>query len=339
MSRVSVPRGLVATGLILVAVVLAACTPSPDDGGSTTTTSSAPTTTTTPTTQPADGTTPTITDAEYAQSGVRLRFVAPSVTPGPVNNYLYDVSCDGGLTTLVTGQYVGTTSSPAIVFTTCGDGAVSSYRISAVYSGSTSAPSAWKTVDQLSAPSLNDVQYASGGIALHFTAPSVAADESVTNYVYDVTCDGGLTNLATAAFLATTHSPAIAGNFCPDGTPSRYRLAAIVDSSWTSPYTTWRTADPLTAPGLTAATLTPTGAKLTIAAPTVGSDESITDYRYDLSCDGGSTTHMAAQYVGSTSNPATVTQRCSSPGTSSYRVAAVISSMWTTPYSLWSLAT
>jgi hypothetical protein len=335
MSRASVPRGFVAAGLIVGAAFLAACTPLSDGGTSTTTTTVASTTTT----QPPSGSVPTITDVEYAQSGVRIRFAPPATPAGPVVNYLYDLSCNGGTTVSSSALVLGTTASPAIANTNCGDGAVSSYRLTAVENGApNSAPSAWRSADPLSAPVLTDVQYATSGISLHFTAPAVATDESVTNYVYDLSCNGGSTTQLTRAFLATTASPAIAGNTCPDGTPSSYRIAAIVDSTWTSPYTAWRTADALVAPTLTAAALLPTGATLTIGAPPVGSDESVTDYRYDLSCDGGATVHLAGQFIGSSHSPATVTNRCAAPASSTYRIKAVVNSSWTSPLSAWRTA-
>jgi hypothetical protein len=190
MSTIMVRRGCALAGLFVAAAALAACTPT-DTGGSTTTsttpastTTTAPGSTTTTTTAPA-GSTPTITDAEYAQSSVRLRFTGPTVPGGTtITNYQYDLSCNGGTSISLAGQFLGTTASPALASNTCPDGTASSYRLSAVLSDAThTAPSAWKTVDPLSAPTLTDVQYATSGLRLHFTAPTVAADEAVTNYV------------------------------------------------------------------------------------------------------------------------------------------------------------
>jgi hypothetical protein len=344
----------------MIAAVLAACTPTDDGSTTTTTVPSGPTTTIAPgttttvvsgtTTTVVSGTTttvvssgpaPTITDAEYGQSSIKLWFTPPAEPAGQVvTNYIYDLSCTGVTTVTTSGQYLGTVASPASVGTTCPDGTPSTYRLTAVIGGSTlSATSAWRTVDALTAPTLTDAQYATSSVALHFTAPTVAADQSVSNYVYALSCDGGHTVEASRNYLATTVSPAAAGSTCAEsGTPSTYRIAEIIDGSWTSPYTAWRTADALVAPTLTGATVHSVGATLSFSPPAVGSDQSVSNYVYDLSCDGGATVQTAASYVGTTSSPASVGYRCASPASSSYRLAAILNGTWTTPYTAWTTA-
>src|SRR5487761_2660458 len=260
---------------------------------------------------------PTLTDAEYFTNGIKLTFTAPPIAADQtITDYIYQISCDGG-TSWSTVDALATTSP----FTASGCYGAK-YMIAAVINGTWYSPySNPVTVDPLTAPTLTDAEYFTNGIKLTFTAPPIAADQTITDYIYQISCDGG-TSWSTVDALATTSPFTASGCY-----GAKYMIAAVINGTWYSPYSNPVTVDPLTAPTLTDAEYFTNGIKLTFTAPPIAADQTITDYIYQISCDGG--TSWATVDAPATTSPFTA----SGCYGAQYMIAAVINGTWYSPYS------
>src|SRR5487761_2736417 len=260
---------------------------------------------------------PTLTDAEYFTNGIKLTFTAPPIAADQtITDYIYQISCDGG-TSWSTVDALATTSP----FTASGCYGAK-YMIAAVINGTWYSPySNPVTVDPLTAPTLTDAEYFTNGIKLTFTAPPIAADQTITDYIYQISCDGG-TSWSTVDALATTSPFPASGCY-----GAKYMIAAVINGTWYSPYSNPVTVDPLTAPTLTDAEYFTNGIKLTFTAPPIAADQTITDYIYQISCDGG--TSWSTVDALATTSPFTA----SGCYGAKYMIAAVINGTWYSPYS------
>ena len=245
----------------------------------------------------------------------------PIASDQTITDYLYQNSCDSGATWW--GGDAQATTSP---FTASAARFGAKYAIAAVINGTWDTPySNPVTVDPLTAPTLVGASYdgSSGGI-LTVSPPPIAADQTITDYIYQISCDGG-TSWSTVDALATTSPFTASGCY-----GAQYMIAAVINGTWYSPYSNPVTVDPLTAPTLAGASYDgSSGGILTVSPPAIAADQTITDYIYQISCDGG-TSWSTVDALASTS-PLYVSF-CGAGATSTYKVIALVDG-WETPIS------
>ncbi len=264
---------------------------------------------------------PTLLDAEYNTNGIKLTFSAPPIGPDEtITDYYYYVSCDGGAN-FQGPEDAHETSSPFIATTAC---VGAQYKIAAYINGSwTTPPSNVVTVKPLNEPTLSDAEYNTNGIKLTFSAPPIGPDETITDYYYYVSCDGGA-NFQGPEDAHETSSPFIATTACVG---AQYKIAAYINGSWMTPPSNVVTVKPLNEPTLSDAEYNTNGIKLTFSAPPIGPDETITDYYYYVSCDGGAN-FQGPEDAHETSSPFIATTACVG---AQYKIAAYINGSWMTP--------
>jgi hypothetical protein len=185
-------------------------------------------------------TAPTPNNATYRDGGVALFFTPPVVPTGAtIRRYLYERSCDGGVTRVGSGTASGSTS-PVIAGGSCPQGTVGSYRIAAQLDATTGAWSSWRAVGPpIGAPSLFSATTTPTGVALAFAPLSVPTGATIRRYLYERSCDGGVTRSGSGTASGTT-SPLTVGGTCPAGTVRSYRIAAQLDGT-TGAWSVWRT--------------------------------------------------------------------------------------------------
>src|SRR3954454_4669905 len=264
---------------------------------------------------------PTLTAASYTtNAGVRLSFMAPAVDPGStISDYEYQLSFDGG-TTLYVDTLLGSATSPGVAFY-CQQDQTCSYRIAAIVDGTSSPWSNWLAPNGWGAPTLTGAsRTTNGGVNLSFTAPAVEPGQTITDYEYQLSFDGG-TTLYVDTLLGSATSPGVA-SYCQQDQTCSYRIAAIIDG-WRSPWSNWLATNAWNAPTLTHASYTTNGGvKLSFTPPAVEPGQTINDYEYQLSFDGGSTLYAVAN-LGTATSPG-VASYCQQDQTCTYRIRAVV---------------
>src|SRR4051812_3494947 len=182
-----------------------------------------------------------------------------------------------------------------------------------------------------SAPTLTAASYTTNaGVRLSFMAPAVEPGQTITDYEYQLSFDGG-TTLYVDTLLGSATSPGVRSEERREGKGS-YRIAAIIDG-WRSPWSNWLATNAWNAPTLTHASYTTNGGvKLSFTAPAVEPGQTINDYEYQLSFDGG-TTRYAVANLGTATSPG-VASYCQQDQTCTYRIRAVVDG-WQSPWSNW----
>ena len=204
-------------------------------------------------------TAPTLGSAGYADNGVSLSFIAPSVPTGAtITSYDYEISTNGGTSIAAgpynTGSYVGVygnTSATASPYTdplgpsVCGQNTTCSYQIRAeIGAGDTwQTPwSGWVTVaPSFTAPALGGAGYVDDGVSLSFTAPSVPTGATITSYDYEISTDGG-TSIAAGPYntgsyvgvygntsaTASPYTDPLGPSVCGQNTTCSYQIRAEI---------------------------------------------------------------------------------------------------------------
>jgi hypothetical protein len=175
------------------------------------------------------------------------------------------------------------------------------------------------------------------GVSLEWTMLGLGSDQAVTDYVYEMSCDGGVTVFSTG-HLNLTFRTSNVYEACDSGaTPSSFRLAAVVNSASTTPYSSWVTVPALEAVTLTSATVVQGGVMLAFVLPTPlpNGEDAINSLHYDLSCDGGATVFAGGGIStwDGVNTMAKVTATCAG-GPSTYRVYGTVAN-WLMPRSAW----
>jgi hypothetical protein len=202
-----------------------------------------------------------------------------------------------------------------------------------------STTSTTSSTPSIAAPNLTSAFYEpfGPGVALVWTGPTLGPDQVITDYLYDMSCDGGTTTSSSGHLNLTFRTPNVYEACDTGATPSSFRLAAVVNSTLTTPYSSWVTLRELIAPTLTGAATVSHGVSLTfvLPPPLPDGEDAINGMRYDLSCDGGATVFSSGGIStwDGVSTTETVTTKCAS-GPSTYRVYASVVN-WLTPRSGW----
>jgi hypothetical protein len=162
-------------------------------------------------------------------------------------------------------------------------------------------------------------------------------DQVVTDYIYEMSCDGGATVFSTGHLNLTFRTSNVYEACASGSTPSSFRLSAVVNSALNTSYSSWVTVPALEAVTLTGAAVVRGGVSLTfvLPAPLPNGEDAINSLRYDLSCDGGATVFSSggiATWDG-VSTTEKVTATCAT-GLSTYRVYGTVTN-WLMPRSEW----
>ena len=169
--------------------------------------------------------------------------------------------------------------------------------------------------------------YGTGEYQLTFTPPSIGGGATVTDYYYQGSCDGG-TTYNYGGDAATASSPAVVSGACPNET---FEIEALVNGEWLTPLSNSVTAAALTPPTLDSAAFDGEEGVLSVTPPAPADGETVTDYVWELSCDGGAT-YITGGDAGSASGVFDAGY-CGAGATSTYTVIAIINGAWETPTS------
>jgi hypothetical protein len=182
---------------------------------------------------------PVLQDARYVNGGTALHFTPPPVPAGvTIRGYQYHFSCNGGSSYSVNNTSAVT--SPLIVGGACSQGSFNSVRIAAKVDGGCSAYSDWKTVGPpIAAPTLTGAKLFTGGATLTMVAPAVPSGTTIRGYLYNFSCNGGLSWTQGSLANFTGFSGTVSSSTCTAPSVPSYRIAARVDGGY-SAWSSWR---------------------------------------------------------------------------------------------------
>jgi titin len=254
-----------------------------------TSTASAPSSPVTPLTVP---TAPTITQITTGNAMLNVAFSAAGDGGNPITTYQY--STDGGATWQT--RTVGSTSSPLVISalstngtTALANGTTYSVQLRAVNSAGTGSASSSTTATPTTVPGApTSVSSAPGvsAIDLEWTAPASNGGTAVSDYLIEMSTNGGSTWTTVSDGVSSTPSASVTG--LTNGTQYIFRVSAVnsvgtgVASSWTT------SVAPRTAPGTPSNLALVAGASSIAASWTAPSSggSTITDYIIEYSTDG-----------------------------------------------------
>ena len=187
---------------------------------------------------------PTLNSVSYTDAGIVVSFTPPTLPSGlTISYFYYQVSHDGGSTIYVSSAANASGNTLTISGSYC-DISNCSVQIAAYTNGGWTTPwSTWVTAPALSSgPTLNSVSYTDAGIVVSFTPPTLPSGLTISYFYYQVSHDGGSTIYVSSAANASGNTLTISGSYC-DISNCSVQIAAYTNGGWTTPWSTWVTAN------------------------------------------------------------------------------------------------
>lgn len=267
---------------------------------------------------------PTGLTATAGNASAVIAWVAPASNGGSaITDYVIQFSGDGGGTWTTFAD--GTSTATTATVTGLTNGSPYVFRVAAVNALGTSAYAAWMTPvlpigvpDQVAAPS---VTYGNARATLLWSAPPANHQGGITDYLVQQSTDGGTTWVTLNEGTNTDTSLTV--QQLSNGTSYRFRVAAV-NAVGAGPYSS--ASDPViprTVPGAPTGLVGAAGnaqIELSWTAPSSNGGAAISDYRLEVSVNGGAYTVITRSASTATTYTAT---GLTNGSTYRYRIAAV----------------